>query len=99
MMSSMRATPPFHPPSEEEEVMGQDGMAWAKDERDAPKEKASPPAHDLPHPDEAQTIAEKPADIEWENVGPAAMVSGDLTHGAQKLAVSYLEICSCSSVP
>ncbi|XP_053174567.1 transcription factor SOX-6-like [Scomber japonicus] len=75
MMSSMRATPPFHPPSEEEEAIGHDSAAWANDEREGPKEsKASPsPSHDQPHPDEAQPIREKQTDAEWENVGPAAM--------------------------
>ncbi|XP_039990224.1 transcription factor SOX-6-like isoform X1 [Xiphias gladius] len=73
MMSSMRATPPFHPASEEEEVTGQDNVAWAKDERDGPKEKASPSSHDQAHSDEPQQIIEKPTDIEWENVGPAVM--------------------------
>ncbi|GAA6215301.1 transcription factor SOX-6-like isoform X2 [Lates japonicus] len=73
MMSSMRATPPFHPPSEEEEPIVQDNAAWAKDEREGPKETASPSLHDQPDPDELQPIREKPTDIEWENVGPAAM--------------------------
>ncbi|XP_062276822.1 transcription factor SOX-6-like [Scomber scombrus] len=75
MMSSMRATPPFHPQSEEEEAIGHDSAAWANDEREGPKEsKASPsPSHDQPHPDEAQPIREKQTDADWENVGPAAM--------------------------
>uniref|UniRef100_A0A3B4WQP9 SRY-box transcription factor 6 n=1 Tax=Seriola lalandi dorsalis TaxID=1841481 RepID=A0A3B4WQP9_SERLL len=51
-MSSMRATPPFHPPSEEEEAIGQDNAAWAKEEREGPKETPSPSSHDQPHPDE-----------------------------------------------
>ncbi|XP_054865100.1 transcription factor SOX-6-like isoform X2 [Amphiprion ocellaris] len=71
MMSSMRATPPFLPPSEE--VIGQDNAAWAADEREDPKESASPSLHDQPHPDELQPIREKPTDAEWENVGPAVM--------------------------
>ncbi|XP_051808544.1 transcription factor SOX-6-like isoform X4 [Acanthochromis polyacanthus] len=71
MMSSMRATPPFQPPSEE--VIGQDNAAWAADEREDPKESASPSLHDQPHPDELQPIREKPTDAEWENVGPAVM--------------------------
>ncbi|XP_022611921.1 transcription factor SOX-6-like isoform X3 [Seriola dumerili] len=73
MMSSMRATPPFHPPSEEEEAIGQDNAAWAKEEREGPKETPSPSSHDQPHPDELQPVREKPTDIEWESVGPAAM--------------------------
>ncbi|XP_056242930.1 transcription factor SOX-6-like isoform X4 [Seriola aureovittata] len=73
MMSSMRATPPFHPPSEEEEAIGQDNAAWAKEEREGPKETPSPSSHDQPHPDELQPAREKPTDIEWESVGPAAM--------------------------
>uniref|UniRef100_A0A3P8STG2 SRY-box transcription factor 6 n=1 Tax=Amphiprion percula TaxID=161767 RepID=A0A3P8STG2_AMPPE len=59
-MSSMRATPPFLPPSEE--VIGQDNAAWAADEREDPKESASPSLHDQPHPDELQPIREKPTD-------------------------------------
>ncbi|XP_032378558.1 transcription factor SOX-6 isoform X2 [Etheostoma spectabile] len=73
MMSSMQATPPFHPPSEEEEVMGQDNAAWASEEREGPKETPSPSSHDRPHPDELQPIREKLTDAEWENVVPAAM--------------------------
>ncbi|XP_071347602.1 transcription factor SOX-6-like isoform X3 [Trachinotus anak] len=73
MMSSMRATPPFHPPSEEEEAIGQDSAAWAKEEREGPKETVSPSSHDQPHPDELQPVREKPSDIEWETVGSAAM--------------------------
>uniref|UniRef100_A0A3Q3EDU6 SRY-box transcription factor 6 n=1 Tax=Labrus bergylta TaxID=56723 RepID=A0A3Q3EDU6_9LABR len=53
-MSSMRATPPFHPRSEEEEAMGQDIGAWASDKRDGLKETPSPSAHDQPHLDELQ---------------------------------------------
>ncbi|XP_076002935.1 transcription factor SOX-6-like isoform X2 [Genypterus blacodes] len=72
MMSSMRATPPFHPASEEEEaMMGQEGAAWAGDDRDGPKDPASPASHD--HQDDMQPIREKPGEAEWESVGPAAM--------------------------
>ncbi|TKS73938.1 Transcription factor [Collichthys lucidus] len=73
MMSSMRATPPFHPPSEEEEVIGQDNAAWANDKREGLKETPSPSSHDQPHPDELQPTREKLTDAEWENVVPAAM--------------------------
>uniref|UniRef100_A0A8C3AG45 SRY-box transcription factor 6 n=1 Tax=Cyclopterus lumpus TaxID=8103 RepID=A0A8C3AG45_CYCLU len=72
MMSSMGATPPFDPPSEEEEAMGQDNAAWTGDEREGPKETASPPSHDRPHPDKLQPIREKLTDAGWENVVPAA---------------------------
>uniref|UniRef100_A0A672IJT0 HMG box domain-containing protein n=1 Tax=Salarias fasciatus TaxID=181472 RepID=A0A672IJT0_SALFA len=73
-MSSMRATPPFQPPSEEAEEMGQDSAAWAGDERDGPKETPpSPSLHEQPDLDEPQPIGEKPADAEWDSVGPAAM--------------------------
>uniref|UniRef100_A0A7N9AV08 SRY-box transcription factor 6 n=1 Tax=Mastacembelus armatus TaxID=205130 RepID=A0A7N9AV08_9TELE len=72
-MSSMQATPPFHPPSEEKEVIGQDSVTWASDEREGPKETASPSSHDQPHPDDLQPIREKRMDADWENVGPAAM--------------------------
>uniref|UniRef100_A0A672ILQ8 HMG box domain-containing protein n=1 Tax=Salarias fasciatus TaxID=181472 RepID=A0A672ILQ8_SALFA len=75
-MSSMRATPPFQPPSEEAEEMGQDSAAWAGDERDGPKETPpSPSLHEQPDLDEPQPIGEKPADAEWDSVGPAAMSS------------------------
>ncbi|CAN9498906.1 unnamed protein product [Ophioblennius macclurei] len=73
MMSSMRATPPFQPPSEEAEEMGQDSAGWAADERDGPKETPSPSLHEQPDSDELQPIREKPTDAEWDNVGPAAM--------------------------
>ncbi|XP_075945683.1 transcription factor SOX-6-like isoform X5 [Anarhichas minor] len=73
MMSSMRATPPFHPPSEDEEAMGQDNAAWTSEEREGPKETPSPSSHDRPHPDELQPIREKLTDAEWENMVPAAM--------------------------
>lgn len=78
MMSSMRATPPFHPPSEEEEAMGQDSTAWASEEREGPKETPSPSSHDRPHPDELQPLREKLTEAEWENVVPAAMVRSEL---------------------
>lgn len=74
----MRATPPFHAPSEEEEAMGQDNVAWASEEREGPKETPSPSSHDRPHPDELQPIREKLTDAEWENVVPAAMVRWEL---------------------
>uniref|UniRef100_A0A669DH55 SRY-box transcription factor 6 n=1 Tax=Oreochromis niloticus TaxID=8128 RepID=A0A669DH55_ORENI len=70
MMSSMRATPPFHPPPEEAEVIGQDSAGWVGDEHDGPKETVSPSLHDQSHPDELQPIREKPTDAEWENVSP-----------------------------
>ncbi|XP_068584201.1 transcription factor SOX-6-like [Cebidichthys violaceus] len=72
-MSSMRATPPFHPASEEEEAMGQDSAAWTGEEREGPKETPSPSSHDRAHPDELQPIREKLTDVEWDNMVPAAM--------------------------
>ncbi|XP_068170302.1 transcription factor SOX-6-like isoform X1 [Antennarius striatus] len=73
MMSSMRATPPFHPPSgEEEEAISQDGAAWAGDKHDGLKEAPSPHSQNQPRPDELQPIREKLADAEWENMVPAA---------------------------
>ncbi|XP_060892028.1 transcription factor SOX-6-like isoform X4 [Labrus mixtus] len=81
MMSSMRATPPFHPRSEEEEVMGQDIGAWASDKRDGLKETPSPSAHDQPHLDELQPVREKLTDAEWENVVPAAAMDTDSSKG------------------
>ncbi|KAM4733514.1 transcription factor SOX-6-like isoform 2-T3 [Anableps anableps] len=71
MMSSMRATPPFHPPSEEADVMGQDNPAWAGDEREGQTETASPPLHDQPCSDELQPTGKKTAEVEWETVTPA----------------------------
>ncbi|XP_045893588.1 transcription factor SOX-6-like isoform X1 [Micropterus dolomieu] len=73
MMSSMQATPPFHPPSEEEEAIGQDNVPWANDKREGPKESQSPSSHDQPHPDELQPVREKLTDVEWENMVPTAM--------------------------
>nr|XP_046249657.1 transcription factor SOX-6-like isoform X2 [Scatophagus argus] len=73
MMSSMRATPPFHPPSEEEEAIGQDNVAWPNDKSEGPKEMPSPSSHDQSHLDELQPIREKLTDAEWENLMPAAM--------------------------
>ncbi|XP_029910280.1 transcription factor SOX-6-like isoform X2 [Myripristis murdjan] len=73
MMSSMRATPPFPPATEEEEAMGQDNAAWAGDEREGQKDMGSPPLHNQPHPDELQPIREKPTEAEWDSVGPAVM--------------------------
>uniref|UniRef100_A0A8C6L2R6 SRY-box transcription factor 6 n=1 Tax=Nothobranchius furzeri TaxID=105023 RepID=A0A8C6L2R6_NOTFU len=71
-MSSMQTTPSFHPPPEEEEVIGQDNTSWAAEERASLKETSSP-LHDLPHPDEPQSAREKPTDAGWENVSPAVM--------------------------
>ncbi|KAM8891383.1 transcription factor SOX-6-like isoform 4-T5 [Spinachia spinachia] len=73
MMSSMRATPPFYPQSEEEEAMGHDHAAWTSEEREGPKETRSPSSHERPHPDELQPIREKLTDSEWGSVVPAAM--------------------------
>ncbi|KAM7002777.1 transcription factor SOX-6-like isoform 4-T4 [Tautogolabrus adspersus] len=81
MMSSMRATPPFHPRSEEEEAMGQDIGAWASDKREGLKETPSPSSHDQPHPDELQPVREKLTDAEWENVVPAAAMDTDSSKG------------------
>ncbi|KAM4573258.1 transcription factor SOX-6-like isoform 1-T1 [Odontesthes bonariensis] len=77
-MSSMRATPPFHPPSEEAEVIGQDNSTWASDERDGPKETPSPALHEQPHLDGLQPVREKTTDAEWESVSPAVMVRSKL---------------------
>nr|XP_020449054.1 transcription factor SOX-6-like isoform X2 [Monopterus albus] len=73
MMSSMQATPPFRPPPEDEEMIGQDSATWANNEREGLKETLSPSSHDQTHPDELQPIREKRTDADWENVGPAAM--------------------------
>ncbi|KAM9754900.1 transcription factor SOX-6-like isoform 2-T2 [Menidia menidia] len=73
VMSSLRATPPYRPPSEEAEAIGQDSVAWAGEERDGPKETASPSLHEQPHPDELQPLREKATEAEWDSVGPAVM--------------------------
>ncbi len=78
MMSSMRATPPFHPPSQEEEATAQDNVTWATDKREGPKDTPSPSSHNQPDPDELQPIREKLADAEWENMAPAAVVRCEL---------------------
>lgn len=83
-MSSMRATPPFHPPPEEAEVIGQDSAGWVGDEHDGPKETVSPSLHDQSHPDELQPIREKPTDAEWESVSPAVMVRSELGQAFRK---------------
>uniref|UniRef100_A0A8C7YYP5 SRY-box transcription factor 6 n=1 Tax=Oryzias sinensis TaxID=183150 RepID=A0A8C7YYP5_9TELE len=75
MMSSMRATPPFRPPSEEAEAMGQDNAVWADEGPEGPKETGSPSPHDQSHSDEFQPVTEKRMDADWENVAPAAMDS------------------------
>ncbi|XP_034031765.1 transcription factor SOX-6-like [Thalassophryne amazonica] len=72
-MSSMQATPPFHPPSEEEATINRDNATWACDERDSLKETASPSLHDQPLLNELQPIREKPMDAEWDTVGPPVM--------------------------
>jgi len=59
-------------------VIGQDNSAWASDERDGPKETASPSLHDQSHPDGLQPVIEKTMDAEWESVGPAVMVRSKL---------------------
>uniref|UniRef100_A0A3P9K1N1 HMG box domain-containing protein n=1 Tax=Oryzias latipes TaxID=8090 RepID=A0A3P9K1N1_ORYLA len=74
-MSSMRATPPFRPPSEEAEAMGQDNAVWADEGPEGPKETGSPLPHDQSHSDEFQPVTEKRMDADWENVAPAAMDS------------------------
>lgn len=90
-MSSMQATPPFHPPSDETEAIGPDSATWASDEREGPNETSSP-LHDQPHPDELQPIRDKRTDADWENVGPAAMVRREL-HRAEKSSISYQMCC------
>uniref|UniRef100_A0A3B3HXL2 SRY-box containing 6a n=1 Tax=Oryzias latipes TaxID=8090 RepID=A0A3B3HXL2_ORYLA len=75
MMSSMRATPPFRPPSEEAEAMGQDNAVWADEGPEGPKETGSPLLQDQSHSDEFQPVTEKRMDADWENVAPAAMDS------------------------
>uniref|UniRef100_A0A3P9JJY3 HMG box domain-containing protein n=1 Tax=Oryzias latipes TaxID=8090 RepID=A0A3P9JJY3_ORYLA len=75
MMSSMRATPPFRPPSEEAEAMGQDNAVWADEGPEGPKETGSPLPHDQSHSDEFQPDTEKRMDADWDNVVPAAMDS------------------------
>uniref|UniRef100_H2L6U4 SRY-box containing 6a n=1 Tax=Oryzias latipes TaxID=8090 RepID=H2L6U4_ORYLA len=74
-MSSMRATPPFRPPSEEAEAMGQDNAVWADEGPEGPKETGSPLLQDQSHSDEFQPVTEKRMDADWENVAPAAMDS------------------------
>ncbi|XP_047206142.1 transcription factor SOX-6-like isoform X2 [Girardinichthys multiradiatus] len=73
MMSSMRATPSFHPPSEEADVMSQDNTTWAGDEQEGPKKMTSPSLHNQPHPDELPPAGKKTADVEWETVTPTVM--------------------------
>lgn len=73
----MQATP-FQPPPEEAEAIGQDNVTWTNDEREGLKETQSPSSHDQPPSDELQPIREKRSDVDWENLGPAAMVRSEL---------------------
>ncbi|XP_029009366.1 transcription factor SOX-6-like isoform X2 [Betta splendens] len=73
MMSSMQATPPFHPPPEEAEPLDRDAASWAGDERDGPKETQSPSSPERPRSEELQPVREKRGDADWEKLGPAAL--------------------------
>lgn len=78
-MSSMRATPPFHSQTEEEEAIGPDNAAWTNDKLEGPLETLSPPSHDQAHQDELQPIREKLVEADWERrMGPAATVRCEL---------------------
>ncbi|XP_054631697.1 transcription factor SOX-6-like isoform X2 [Dunckerocampus dactyliophorus] len=77
MMSSMRASPPFHAPSEEAEGLNHNNdddnnATWVDDE--GPKETTLPSPPDQPRPDELQPIREKRGGVDsWENVGSSVM--------------------------
>lgn len=98
MMSSMQATPPFHPPSEEEEAIGQDNAPWANDKREGPKESQSPSSHDQPHPDELQPVREKLTDVEWENMVPTAMVRCELCTELRNLPYLILRYVAITQI-
>ncbi|XP_038150737.1 transcription factor SOX-6-like isoform X1 [Cyprinodon tularosa] len=86
MMSSMRATPPFHPSSEEADLMGQDNAAWAGEEREGPTVMASPPLDDQPHPEDVQLAGKKAADVEWETSAPPTGTDNECSKGCSGYA-------------
>ncbi|XP_015239985.1 PREDICTED: transcription factor SOX-6-like isoform X2 [Cyprinodon variegatus] len=86
MMSSMRATPPFHPSSEEADLMGQDNAAWAGDEREGPTVMASPPLDDQPHPEDVQLAGKKAGDVEWETSAPPTGTDNEGSKGCSGYA-------------
>uniref|UniRef100_A0A3Q2D1Z9 SRY-box transcription factor 6 n=1 Tax=Cyprinodon variegatus TaxID=28743 RepID=A0A3Q2D1Z9_CYPVA len=85
-MSSMRATPPFHPSSEEADLMGQDNAAWAGDEREGPTVMASPPLDDQPHPEDVQLAGKKAGDVEWETSAPPTGTDNEGSKGCSGYA-------------
>uniref|UniRef100_A0A6Q2YRK7 HMG box domain-containing protein n=1 Tax=Esox lucius TaxID=8010 RepID=A0A6Q2YRK7_ESOLU len=72
-MSFKRTTPPFPPAAEEEEVIGQDSVGWANEERESQDQPTTPPLHGKPLPDEHQPIRDTQPESEWESIGPTQM--------------------------
>ncbi|XP_061630038.1 transcription factor SOX-6-like isoform X2 [Phyllopteryx taeniolatus] len=90
MMSSMRASPPFHAPPEEEAPLGRsnnNSAAWLDDHD--PKETPSPSPPERPHPGELQPVREKRADDDsWDNVTSATMDT-ESTNKGSSVVYSY----------
>ncbi|XP_077373263.1 transcription factor SOX-6-like isoform X2 [Festucalex cinctus] len=90
MMSSMRASPPFHAPAEEEEALGRgvaNSAAWLNE--DSPKETPSPSPPERPHSGEPQPIRDKRADGDpWDNVASVAMET-ESTNKGSSVVYSY----------
>ncbi|XP_019750297.1 transcription factor SOX-6-like isoform X2 [Hippocampus comes] len=83
MMSSMRASPPFHTPAEQEEALGHSNpsAAWLNDH--GPKETPSPSPPERPRSGEPQPVREKRADGDsWDNVASEAMDTESTNQGS-----------------
>ncbi|XP_051916505.1 transcription factor SOX-6-like isoform X2 [Hippocampus zosterae] len=83
MMSSMRASPPFHTPAEQEEALGHSNpsAAWLNDH--GPKETPSPSPPERPRSGEPQPAREKRADGDtWDNVASEAMDTESTNQGS-----------------
>uniref|UniRef100_A0A3Q2Z465 SRY-box transcription factor 6 n=1 Tax=Hippocampus comes TaxID=109280 RepID=A0A3Q2Z465_HIPCM len=82
-MSSMRASPPFHTPAEQEEALGHSNpsAAWLNDH--GPKETPSPSPPERPRSGEPQPVREKRADGDsWDNVASEAMDTESTNQGS-----------------
>ncbi|KAL0967965.1 hypothetical protein UPYG_G00260430 [Umbra pygmaea] len=76
-MSFNRATPPFTSAAEEEEMIGQESVGWANEDRDSQNQPTSPSLHGKPLPDEHQPIRDSQPESEWESIGPTQMDSAN----------------------
>ncbi|XP_057692044.1 transcription factor SOX-6-like isoform X1 [Corythoichthys intestinalis] len=97
MMSSIRASPPFHTPPEEEEALGRsnNNTVWLNDH--GAKETPSPSPPQRPHPAELQPIRGKQMDGDlWDNVESAVMDTESTNKGS---SVVYSYRANSSSPP